>query len=323
MTAEALLGSAAGIAVSLVKILAEIAAGVYLGQLVEALGWTGRLGRVFRPLLGLGRLPAQVGVSFATAFASGSAANSALVGWRDQGRLTERQMAVAAVLNSFPNQVNHLPSQVVPLALLVGPRVAAAYFGVQVGAGLARTAAALLWARLFPGPAPTPSSIEPPAPSVERRAVRLPAAAAAAWRSSSRTLRRVVKITLPVCALVMVLGRAGAFDGLEAWLGRWPGLAALGPQAGAVIAAHWASLLTAGAAAAELLRQGALDERSAALVLLVGSLVAMPWRTLRHSLGLYVGVFGPTRGGRILALTQGLRFLFGGLGVAALALLWR
>jgi len=42
---------------ALLRILAEISAGVVLGQIIEALGWTDRLGAAIRPLLAVGRLP--------------------------------------------------------------------------------------------------------------------------------------------------------------------------------------------------------------------------------------------------------------------------
>jgi len=66
-----------------------------------------------------------------------------------------------------------------------------------------------------------------------------------------------------------------------------------------------------------------LDERAVTLVLLGGSLLAMPVRSFRHSMGVYVGVFGPVEGLRIQLVTQGLRLVFGVLGMVALALVWR
>jgi len=305
---------------SLGRIFAEIVAGVVLGQIVEALGWTRRLGALTRPLLRLGRLPDAVHVAFATAFVSGAAASSSLVGWRDRGHLTDRQVTLGAVLNGFPNQFAHLPSQLAPMALLVGPKVTAAFFGTQIAAGLARTVAVLLWARRYAG-GPGAGAVEHADGASEPRPLRR--RMAQAFRNSWRTLRRVGKITLPVCAVFIVLNRLGAFDGLRDWIGALPGLDGFGPQASAVVVAQLASLVTAAGVAAELLRTQIFNERTITLTLLTGSLLALPLRTLRHSLGVYVGVFGPARGARIQLVSQGLRFGFGAASVALLALLWR
>jgi len=87
-------------------------------------------------------------------------------------------------------------------------------------------------------------------------------------------------------------------------------LSFLPPQSTVIIPAQAVSLYNGAIAAANFLDAGTLTARQAVLVILIGSMLTAPIRTLKHALPTYVAVLGP-RPGLIMAVSaQVLRISF-------------
>lgn len=295
-----------GLVWPLIKTLAFLAGGLLVGQLLEATGWTARLGVLAWPLMRRARLPKEAGAAFSAAFASGVTANALLyTSWRE-GRLDKRQLMLANILcSSLPAFFLHLPTTFFVVYALLA-QAALIYFGLTLLAALLRTLAVVLVSRAWP-PAQDPGPGRP-----------APAAPGPAWaelwadtrRKFGRRLRRMLLIVLPVYLVVFLLAGAGFF----AWLGR----AAAGVAAGwavpveamsVVIFAVVAEFTSGFAAAGALMQSGSLELKQVVLALLIGNLVATPVRALRHQLPHYLGIYSPGLGARLLAMGQGARII--------------
>ncbi len=137
----------------LLRTLAFVAGGLLLGQVLEALGWTARLGSLAWPLVRLARLPREAGAAFAAAFASGVAANTLLyTAWRE-GHLSRRELVLANLLNAgVPAFLLHLPTTFFVVYALLG-RAALVYFGLTLAAAVLRSLGVILVGRPGgPGP---------------------------------------------------------------------------------------------------------------------------------------------------------------------------
>jgi hypothetical protein len=81
-------------------------------------------------------------------------------------------------------------------------------------------------------------------------------------------------------------------------------------EAASVVIFSVAAEFTSGmAAAGALLDAGALTVPQTVIALMLGSMVATPFRALRHQLPSHAGIFSPGLGGELLVLSQGLRIL--------------
>jgi hypothetical protein len=61
------------------------------------------------------------------------------------------------------------------------------------------------------------------------------------------------------------------------------------------------------AAAGAMLASGTLTVFQIVLALLIGNIIAVPVRTLRHQMPCYMGIFGPKLGTRLVIISQGFR----------------
>ncbi len=75
----------------LLRLLGYLGLGLFLGQLIECLGWTARLGALTRPLLGWGRLGVDSAAAFSASFLSALVANTMLMGAYQEGRLSKKR----------------------------------------------------------------------------------------------------------------------------------------------------------------------------------------------------------------------------------------
>ena len=288
----------------LVRTVMFIAVGLFAGQLIESLGWTKKMGILAAPLVRAARLPAQSGLAFTAAWASGVMANTFLANsWKD-GKLTPRELILSNLMNaSLPAFFLHLPTTFFVVYALLG-RIAVIYFSLTLFAAVLRFLGVILTARLTAGGATPESHGEAPAQGNDKKPLE--------WRSLLdkflARLRRMLLIILPVYVIVFLLGRSGFFKWLALSLAHVVSSKVLPLEAMSVVVFAAVSEFTSGfAAAAAFLQSGGLDWRQVVVALMVGNILATPFRVVRHQLPHYMGIYQPALGAKLLLLGQGTR----------------
>ncbi len=291
-----------GLGWPLLKTLAFLSAGLLVGQLLEATGWTARLGVLAWPLVRQAHLPKEAGAAFSAAFASGVAANTLLYTSWQEGRLDKRQLIFANILcSSLPAFFLHLPTTFFVVYALLG-RAALWYFGLALLAAILRTLAVVLVSRW----AAPPRAVDAAAPAAARR--DWGELWADTWRKFQQRLRRMLLIVLPVYVVVFLLAGAGFFSWLsQAAAGLVTGLALPVEAMSVVVFAVVAEFTSGFAAAGALLQSGSLVMKQVVIALLIGNVIATPVRALRHQLPHYLGIYSPGLGAKLLAMGQGAR----------------
>jgi hypothetical protein len=283
---------------------AFIGAGLLVGQLLEGLGFSARLGFVAWPLMRRAHLPPEAGAAFSAAFASGVTANTLLYTSWQEGRLDKRQLILANLLNAgLPAYFLHLPTTFFVVYALLGS-AGLVYFALTLAAAVLRTLGVVGACRLLLPPAP------PLLRGREGDRPSWPQVWASTWPKFRKRLGRMLLIVLPVYVLFFVLAQAGFF----AWLSQKAARFAAGSlvpveSMGVVVFAVVAEFNSGFAAAAALLQAGSLSCKQVVLALLAGNLVATPVRALRHQLPHYMGIYSPGLGMQLLAIGQGLRVI--------------
>lgn len=311
-----------------------IAIGVVLGQIIEVAGLSKYLSILALPILWLGRLPREAGAPLIIAFQSGAAANSMLAGSRNLGEFSNRQLYTSVLIVSCLSLFAHLPIYITPIFLAFGTEAAGWFFGVRFGAIAIEILVILLISTLivrrFTGdnpyaPPPLPTTANTAAENGKSAHKHAEKKKGGFWRQvfsrSRRTLSRVLLFMLPAYLLMVGLEYYNAFKWLEINL---PGLFSysfLPPQAAGVITAQALNLYNGAILAGNYVDEGVITANQAVGILLFGSLLTAPIRTLKHALPTYIAVLGPGTGMLLAISAQILRILFLGAATAAY-LIW-
>ncbi len=301
----------------LLRLLLYMGVGLLVGQAIESLGWAAKLGGWLSPVLRWGHLSKESGAGFTAAFFSGIMANTLLMTFYQEGKISRREMVVAYLISGgLPTYLLHLPTTffiILPLTKQAG----LIYLGLTFAAALLRSAALLAYGRWRLPPAPPPAG-EPitPAPRRQERLLR------EIWHKFNRRFTRVIFYTLPIYVLIVAANDWGLFRWLREAAASHLTLSFLPVEAASVVIFSVAAEFTSGmAAAGAFLQSGVLTVPQTVMALVLGNIVATPIRALRHQLPSHVGIFAPKLGTELLLLSQGVR-LASLMVVAALYALW-
>ncbi len=297
------------------RLLAMIAVGLAAGQLIEAAGWTSRLGRLGAPLFQFARLGPRCSAAFSTAFISVTAANAMLYDFWKEGKIARDQLILTNLANQLPAFFLHLPTKVFIVLPLTG-WAGALYFLLTFLAAVLRLLLVLLWGHWRPGADAMDRTGETTTPRQER-------SRRAAWSTIRQKLPprllSVATYVVPIYIAVFLLNSAGMFNWLRQWLAHWVAASIIPVEALSLVVLSFVAEFTSGfAAAGALLQEGVLSVKQAVLALIIGNVVAFPVRALRHQLPRLMGIFAPKLGLQILLLGQGFRIT----SLAAVALVF-
>ena len=269
----------------LLRLMGFICAGLAVGQVIEASGWTRTIAAIGMPAFRFANLGSRCAAAFTTAFFSGVAANAMLLEFYEEERITRRQLFLTNFINQLPGYFLHLPTTffiVVPLTRSAG----VLYFLLTFTATLLRTAALLLYGHFrLPAAAGTRSGLSAPIDHAEEKS----AEKGRVWQGiRSRLPVRMANIAIyvvPIYITVFILNRLGAFGLLRAWLAGYVTTSFIPIESLSVVVLSFAAEFTSGfAAAGAMLDAGVLTVKQTVVALLIGNVTAFPIRALRHQL---------------------------------------
>jgi hypothetical protein len=276
--------------------------GVFLAEVLVALNVAGRIAAISRPLTSFACLKEECGTSFLMAFVSPPAANSMLVDYHTQEIITQKELIIAATMNSFPTVVMHwryLLPVYIPLLGIPG----LIYFGLLMFVGLAKTVVIMVVGRtvLDPPPRIPVGPAEEPAVTTFREALRT------ACTSSRKVLGRLLSVTVPTIIIVAFLLNAGVFDRLAGMMQGAGAVFPVPPEGFAIIAAQFGSFVASAGVASALLAAGDMTWQQVILTLLVGNVLTSVTRGIRWLGSSYVAIFGLRTGTEVMLISTVLR----------------
>lgn len=289
--------------VPMARMLVFLAVGLLVGQIVESLGWTARIARLVRPVTRWAHLKDESGAAFIASFVSGLLANTMLMTFHREGKLTHKEMFITYLLNKgLPVFLLHLPTVFfITISLAGAPGLI--YLGIAFAAALLRSAAVVLYARLTLAPAHWEWS-----PLVPDGDVRKGSFLKDIREKFVNRFTRLVLYSLPIYVMIFALNHWGIFDGLHAGQTGWISEEVFPMKAVGAIAFTFGAEFSSGmAAAGSLTASGVLTAKQAALALVGGTVVSTPLRTLRYQLPTHIGLFSLGTGSLLLVASQGLR----------------
>jgi hypothetical protein len=299
---------AAGLLWPLCRLMFFIGVGLFVGQFIEATGWTRTLAALARPFFRFGRMGSLCSAAFTTAFFSGAAANAMLYDGYREGKISKKELFAANIVNHVPAYFLHLPTTMFIVLPLTG-WAGALYFLITFLATVFRMVAALLFGRLVGGGrmrACRGMAAEPSGPAGK--------SGKPFWKDIRprliRRFNRIAVYVVPIYTVVFVVNAAGGFTWARQALAQSVTSRLIPMESISLVVIGFAAEFTSGfAAAGALMDAGMLDVKQTTLALLIGNVVAFPIRALRHQVPRYMGIFSPGTGLQLLGTGQGLRVL--------------
>ncbi|MBW1766881.1 MAG: nucleoside recognition protein [Deltaproteobacteria bacterium] len=294
----------------LMRLTVFISIGLFVGQFIEGIGWTDRLGVMARPFMRWGHLSRHMGAVFTTAFFSGTTSLSMLMSFHQEGKLSRREITLSVLLNTFPSFFLHLPTTFFIILPLVG-KAGAIYLLLTFGAALLRLGAALTCTH-FMLPESSGYYHEKSAQDKEwKKLVR------ETGKKFISRLTNILMIVLPVYLIIVLISDMGFFLWLRKSLALGITSTFVPIDAMSIVIFSLLTEFTSGyAAAGAMLDTGTLTIFQTVIALLLGNLIAAPVRALRHQMPYYMGIFSPGLGVRLMLASQSLRI--GSLIIAGL-----
>lgn len=290
----------------LTRLMFFIALGLAVGQIIEAAGWTRKLGRISGPLFRYSRLGDRCSAAFVTAFISGAAANAMLYNFWKERQITNHQLTLTYLANQFPAYFLHLPTTVFIVLPLTG-WAGGHYFLLTFAAAAIRLGVVLFYGHHHAAVLPTEAVLEPDRmPKGDKKQP--------VWLVLKQKLpRRLIHIgtyVVPIYIAVFLLNHLGGFEWARQWMARWVVTEFIPVEALSLVVLSFAAEFTSGfATAGALLAAGVITTQQTVLALLIGNIVAFPVRALRHQLPRLLGIFSFRKGMQLLLLGQGFRMI--------------
>ena len=285
----------------LMRMAGFISIGLFIGQIIEGLGWTDRLAIMARPFMHWGHLSHQMGATFTTAFFSGIASLSMLMSFHQEGSMNRKEITLAVLLNTFPSFFLHLPTTFFILLPLVG-KAGVIYLLLTFGAALFRLGAVLTYTHFA-----LPESSE----HYNRRASEDKKWKELLQETGKKFMSRlahILLIILPVYLIITLISDMGFFLWLRSSMAHGITSTFIPIEAMSIVIFSLVAEFTSGyAAAGAMLDAGTLSIFQTVLALLLGNIIAAPVRALRHQMPYYMGIFSPATGVPLMLASQAFR----------------
>ena len=284
-----------------------------------------RISHLAGPLVSLSHLPAASASSFVVSLGSALAANTMIAGLKEEGRLSERQAFLSAIMNSVPVYFRELFTYQLAFVIpVLGIFVGGAYALISIATGLIKLALVMVLGRAYLdadaaglSPALASSSSgggEESGPAAGSYPLLSPGGLDRYSNAAKRALKRQRRIFLRIAGLyfvmtflVLYLSREGILQSLD--VTALAGFFSVPPETIIPLTVYVASPKAGITLLGPLIQNGGISETKAIMVLMLGSLFMLPFYSLRSLLPNYTGVFGMRLGLYLVLVSTSISML--------------
>ncbi len=308
--------------VSLLELYLLLSLSTIIAVLLEVTGVVRFLGVVLGPLVRIGRLNGHSIVAFFSSFRNGSIGNGILRTAYDNNQINKRQLYTSVLIVSSIATLGHLPSYILAIGAVCGKAALLAVTLVRVGAVLVQIVFVSIVSGLVIAPLKGELEIRSIGPTVESPHEVKGGLMGKVIKRSLKTIKRLILYLGIAYLIVSLLEFYGVFDLLFTWMNQYIDLSFLPSEASVIIPAQFVSIHSGLATVANFIADGSISPKVAVTILLIGSMISAPIRTLKRIMPTYVGLLG-ARSGLILGVSaQLLRMFFLFLSIICMWIIW-
>ena len=280
----------------ILKQLPYLVIGLFLAEILIGMKMLEKLNWLTKPLMRYAHLDAACGIPFLIALVSPMTANSTLLGFHKNDRLSIKELYYAVLVNSFPNALMHWRWWL-PAILSVMGYAGLLYFILMLVGESIRLFCFVAYSRIS---LPAPVDRE----DIQKKHVKKPLneVVKSGITGTVKTIGKMMKVFIPVTFIVFLLANLNFFDLLAEWLKGSTRFFPVPVEGISVIAAQFGNSLIAFTLAGNLLNQHVLTVKDVILTLFTGRIFASVMVALRMQLPAVVGIFGKKLGLRIIGV---------------------
>jgi hypothetical protein len=267
-----------------------------------------------RPLTRISNLPPQSTLTFLTAIGSIFAADTMLMQFRQDNKVTDRQVVLSAILNVVPFHIKETFTFHFPVVLpLLGLKICLVYVATFLLAGLFKMLFVVIAGRMLlrpgeecdldPDGCGVPPSMESaPDKTLKQRMLHV-------WKLRRRLFTKIMTIFISVTLVVQVLIQAGIMRFFENLVAPVMHFFSLPGSMAAPVSIYIFTPAAGLTYMSNLLQERLASEYHVILAILLAGYIMIPISRLRGTLPRYSAIFGIKVGGRIVAITTTLSLL--------------
>lgn len=276
------------------------------GLLVEMNAFS-KFSHLARPLICISHLPAVSASTFVISLGSALAANTVIAKMLADGRLSDRQAFLSAIMNSVPVYFRELFTYQLAFVIpVLGIFVGGAYAVISIATGFIKMALVLILGRAY---LPADLSLSASSSALlsqhqPQAGSNLREAATKSLRGQSRIFLRIAGLYFIMTFLVLYLSREGILQSLDVIpLAQF---FSVPPETIIPLTIYVANPKAGITLLGPLIQNGGISETKALIVLMLGSLFMLPFYSLRSLLPNYTSVFGMKLGLSLVIISTGI-----------------
>ncbi len=271
------------------------------------------------PLLRFARLSEHSALAFMSSVRNGSVGNGILMSAKEGGAIDKRELWCSVLIVSSIATLGHMPSYILAIGAVCGHEALLAVASVRIGAVILQIFVILFIARLLVG---DHQARQYQRPKIEFYEGSLKQFIQKLILKFGKTFKRMALYLTPAYFLVALAEFYDLFDKAFDFLSSKFDLSFLPPQASVILPAQFGSIHSALGMVRSFLEEGSLSPKQAVTILLIGTILTAPIRTIKRIMPTYVALLGP-QGGLILGiLAQVLRMGFLIIALILMYFIW-
>ncbi|MHC1611239.1 MAG: nucleoside recognition domain-containing protein [Candidatus Methanospirareceae archaeon] len=277
-------------AIYLIRAVILITAGVIIANILLESDAMRRLSPLIRPFCSASNLPKEGVLSLFTSFFNPTAGKATLAGFYHERKIGDRETILTVVMSTFPIVLGESLFRVhAPIALvLLGPFIGSIYIALSLLSAFIQSFAAFVYAKIHLPPNPSAGIYEytdaDETPGNQKLKTAL--------KRSFNTLKRVLPIMVVAFLVVDLMFTLSLMNTISVIFDPVLRVLDLPGEVITVLVADLAHFSAGYATIAGLLAEGAITAKEAILTLLIASMLNITLVYLKHSLSMYISLFG-------------------------------
>lgn len=302
ITEELILKAASDSLKYIVGIIPITAASIFAANLLIQSGFLDRINWILNPLTKYSGMRRELGLAFLTSIGSPSAANGIMKKLLDDGTINEKELTITVLANAFPVMLMETRSMLPVMISFLGT-TGLKIFLIVLLLRFIQTVIALTAGRFV---YKHDGEFSPES----RKSINILRGfplIISSIEGSIPTIKRILKITIPVTFLTYLLVETGVFRFISGHILFFTNIFPIPVEGLGIVAAYMGHYVAAYTMAGNIITQGVLTEKEIILTLMTAKVFGSIFFAVRHSIPYYVGIYGTRTGMKLMSINTSAR----------------
>lgn len=301
----------------IIDIIPITAGSIFAANLLIQSGYLDRLNFILNPLTRYSGMRRELGMAFLTSLGSPSAANGIMKKLLDDGTINEKELTVTVLANAFPVMLMEARTMLPVMLSLLGTTGLKIFF-ITLFLRFFQTLLALTAGKfIYQNDGACSFDCE--------KKINILRGFPLILRSIKGTIpsiKRILKITIPVTFVTYILLEAGFFKLLSQKIVFFTEFFPVPLEGIGIVAAYMGHYVAAYTMAGNVMAEGILSQKEIILTIMTAQIFGSIIFAVRHSFPYYVGIYGAKTGMKLMMINTSMRNTLQVIAIFLIYLLW-